>query len=163
MSKVLLLDTTKQPLDPVHPGRARLLLKAGKAAVYRRYPFTLILKRQVDSPTVSALRLKVDPGAKTTGLALVNDASGEVVWAEELCHRGASIKKRMDSRRGVRGKRRARKARYPQPRFRNPKRAKSKARPPPPLQPPVANGLTRAGRPRGLGPTRPRTLELCTS
>jgi hypothetical protein len=30
MSKVLLLDTTKQPLYPVHPGRARLLLKEGK-------------------------------------------------------------------------------------------------------------------------------------
>ncbi len=47
MSKVLLLDMTKEPLDPVHPGRARLLLKEGKAAVYRRYPFTLILKRQI--------------------------------------------------------------------------------------------------------------------
>jgi hypothetical protein len=36
MSKVFVLDTTGQPLDPVHPGRARLLLKAGKAAVESR-------------------------------------------------------------------------------------------------------------------------------
>ena len=105
MSKVLLLDTTKQPLHPVHPGRARLLLKQGKASVYRRYPFTLILKSRVDADAPSALRLKLDPGAKTTGLALVNDATGEVVWAAELCHRGASIKRRMDGRRGVRRKR----------------------------------------------------------
>ncbi len=160
MSKVLLLDTTKQPLDPVHPGRARLLLKAGKAAVYRRYPFTLILKRQVDSPTMSALRLKVDPGAKTTGLALVNDATGEVVWAAELSHRGASIKKRMDSRRGVRRKRRARKTRYRQPRFRNRKRARSKGRLPPSLESRVANVLTWVGRLRRLCPIGAISMEL---
>jgi len=41
MLQVFVLDTNKQPLDPVHPGRARLLLKQGQAAVYRRYPFTL--------------------------------------------------------------------------------------------------------------------------
>ena len=87
MSKVLLLDTTKQPLHPVHPGRARLLLKEGKAAVYRGYPFTLILKTQVDSPPVSALWLKLDPGAKTSGLALVHDASGEVGAAVRLLWR----------------------------------------------------------------------------
>ncbi len=160
MSKVLLLDTTKQPLDPVHPGRARLLLKAGKAAVYRRYPFTLILKRQVDAPTVSALRLKVDPGAKTTGLALVNDATGEVVWAAELSHRGASIKKRMDGRRDVRRKRRSRKTRYRQPRFRNRKRARSKGRLPPSLESRVANVLTWVERLRRLCPIGAISMEL---
>ena len=100
MSKVFVLDTTKRPLNPVHPGRARLLLKAGKAAIYRRYPFTILLKAARDAPTVHPLRLKIDPGAKTTGLALVNDATGEVVWAAELTHRGAKIKKRMEDRRG---------------------------------------------------------------
>ena len=33
MSKVFVLDALKQPLTAVHPGRARLLLTAGKAAV----------------------------------------------------------------------------------------------------------------------------------
>lgn len=142
MSKVLILDTTKQPLDPVHPGLARLLLKEGKAAVYRRYPFTLILKRQVDAPAPSALRLKLDPGAKTTGLALVHDASGEVVWAAELSHRGANIKKRLDGRRGVRRKRRSRFTRYRQPRFQNRKSSRRKGRLPPSLESRVANVLT---------------------
>ena len=41
MNGVFVLDTNKQPLNPVHPGRARLLLKAGKAAVLKHYPFTL--------------------------------------------------------------------------------------------------------------------------
>ena len=62
MSKVFVLDTNKQPLDPVHSGRARLLLKAGKAAVYRRFPFTLILKRAVAHPTLHPLRFKIDAG-----------------------------------------------------------------------------------------------------
>ena len=44
MSKVFVLDTQKRPLDPVHPGHARLLLKEGKAAIFRRYPFTIIRK-----------------------------------------------------------------------------------------------------------------------
>ena len=79
MSNVFVLDTNKQPLNPVHPGRARLLLKQGKAAVWRRYPFTIILKREVDHPPLDRLRLKLDPGSKTTGLALVNDATGQIV------------------------------------------------------------------------------------
>jgi len=158
MSKVLLLDTTKQPLDPVHPGRARLLLKEGKAAVYRRYPFTIILKTRVDSPAVSALRLKIDPGAKTTGLALVNDVSGEVVWAAELSHRGASIKKRLDGRRAVRRKRRSRFTRYRQPRFHN--RRKRKGRLPPSLESRVANVLTWVERLLCLCPIEAISMEL---
>lgn len=41
---VFVLDSNRKPLDPCHPARARKLLKAGKAAVFRRYPFTIILK-----------------------------------------------------------------------------------------------------------------------
>ena len=93
MNQVFVLDTTKQPLNPVHPGYARLLLKQGKAAVYRRYPFTIRLSRRVEQPILSPLRIKVDPGSKTSGLALVNDASGDVVWAAELTHRGEQIKR----------------------------------------------------------------------
>jgi RRXRR protein len=64
LSNVFVLDTKKQPLNPVHPGRARLLLSSGKAAVFKRYPFTIILKREVQSPMVEPLRLKIDPGSK---------------------------------------------------------------------------------------------------
>jgi len=160
MSKVLILDTTKQPLDPVHPGRARLLLKEGKAAVYRRYPFTLILKRQVDAAAPSALRLKLDPGAKTTGLALVDDATGEVVWAAELCHRGANIKQRLDSRRGVRRKRRNRFTRYRKPRFQNRASSRRKGRLPPSLESRVANVLTWVGRLMRLCPIEAISMEL---
>ena len=41
MSQVFVLDNDRHPLPPVHPGTARLWLKQGKAAVLRRYPFTI--------------------------------------------------------------------------------------------------------------------------
>jgi hypothetical protein len=126
VSKVFVLDTNKQPLNPVHPGRARMLLSLGKAAVFRRYPFTLILKKEVLTPTVEPLRIKIDPGAKTTGLALVNDNTGEVVWVAQLQHRGFQIREVLTSQRQLRRSRRNRKTRYRKPRFLNRTRAKLK-------------------------------------
>ncbi len=140
MSHVFVIDTDKQPLAPVHPGRARLLLKAGKAAVYRRNPFILILKRPVEQPGPAPLRLKIDPGAKTTGLALVNDATGHILWAAELTHRGEQIKKALDKRRGVRRGRRSRQTRYRPARFANRRRARGWL--PPSLLSRVENILT---------------------
>jgi 5-methylcytosine-specific restriction endonuclease McrA len=140
VSKVFVLDTNKQPLNPVHPGRARMLLSLGKAAVFRRYPFTLILKKEVLTPTVEPLRIKIDPGAKTTGLALVNDNTGEVVWVAQLQHRGFQIREVLTSRRQLRRSRRNRKTRYRKPRFLNRTRAKGWL--PPSLNSQVANIVT---------------------
>ncbi|NWH05584.1 RRXRR domain-containing protein [Desulfobacter latus] len=44
---VFVLDTNKKPQNPVHPAKARLLLTEGKAAVFRQFPFTIILKETV--------------------------------------------------------------------------------------------------------------------
>ena len=41
---VFVLDKNSQPLDPTHPAKARKLLKAGRAKVFRRYPFTIIMQ-----------------------------------------------------------------------------------------------------------------------
>ena len=95
MSNAFVLNTDKTPLNPVHPGRARLLLTQGKAAVFRHYPFTIIMKEEMQQPEIEPLRLKIDPGSKATGLAVVNDATGEVMWAAELAHRGQAIKARL--------------------------------------------------------------------
>ncbi|MEO6887508.1 MAG: RNA-guided endonuclease IscB [Ktedonobacteraceae bacterium] len=124
MSKVFVIDTKQQPLEPVHPGRARRLLAEGKAAVFRRYPFVIILKRQVETPAPAPVRLKIDPGARTTGLALVDDATGEVVWAAELSHRGSEVRAALETRRRVRRGRRHRRTRYRAPRFANRRRQK---------------------------------------
>ncbi len=84
MSYVFVLDTNKQPLNPVHPAWSRKLLSSGRAAVYKRYPFTIILKHAVPNAEVQPLRLKIDPGSKTTGIAIVNDNTGDVPFAAEL-------------------------------------------------------------------------------
>mgnify|MGYP001209479063 CR=1 FL=1 len=140
MSKVFVLATKKHPLNPVHPGYARLLLTQGKAAVFKRYPFTLILKEAIEQPDLHPLRIKLDPGSKTTGIAIVNDETGEVIFSAELTHRGQSIKKALDQRREVRRGRRQRKTRYRQPRFSN--RTRRKGWLVPSLESRVANVVT---------------------
>ncbi len=119
MSHVLVIDQNKHPLDPIHPGRARYLLTADHAAVYRRYPFTLIMKETQPEGTPHPLRVKIDPGSQTTGVALVNDATGEVVWAAELRHRGEQVRVNLADRHTSRRSRRRRHTRYRQPRFLN--------------------------------------------
>ena len=119
MSKIFVIDTDKRPLDPIHSAQARQFLKNKKAAIFRQFPFTIILKESRPDSPVSPLRLKLDPGAKTTGMALVNDSTGEVVFAAELKHRGFAIRDALTSRRQLRRSRRARKTRYRQPRFLN--------------------------------------------
>ena len=115
---VFILDANKQPLSPCHPSVARKLLQNGKAAVYRRFPFTLILKRAVElAEPVQPVTVKVDPGSKTTGIALVQ--SGKVIFAAELSHRGQAIKDALESRRAIRSGRRQRNTRYRKPRFLN--------------------------------------------
>jgi len=119
LSNVFVVDTNKQPLNTIHPGEARLLLNKGKAAVLKRCPFTVILKVAIDNPVVTELRIKIDSGSKTTGIAIMNDATGEVVFAAELTHRGQQIKSSLDDRRGVRRGRRARYTRYRKARWKN--------------------------------------------
>ena len=117
---VFIIDQNKQPLNPVPPARARELLAKGKAAVFRRYPFVIILKKAIDNPTIKPLTLKLDPGSIVTGIALLDKE--QVVWAAELEHRGQKIKNDLESRRQLRRSRRNRQTRYRQPRFLNRKR-----------------------------------------
>lgn len=160
MSKVFVLDTKKQPLNPVHPGRARFLLSAGKAAVFKRYPFTIILKGAIETPEGAPLRIKIDPGSKTTGLAIVNDERGEVVFAAELSHRGQAIKGKLDERRAVRRSRRQRKTRYRKARFLN--RRKREGWLPPSLESRIANVVTWVQRLKRLAPLTMVSQELVT-
>jgi len=115
-----MLDNAKQPLMPCHPARARELLKAGKAAVWRRFPFTIILKERQGGET-QPIQIKIDPGSKATGIALVGDfkRGKKVLWGAELTHRGLAIKLKLEARRAIRGSRRNRKLRYRPARFLN--------------------------------------------
>ena len=112
MSQVFVVDKERRPLAPCTPRRARLLLSECKASVLRRYPFTIILKESHATATPRPLRLKIYPASKTTGLAVINESTAEVVWAAELKHRSQLIKKALESRRSLRSGRRSRKTRY---------------------------------------------------
>ncbi|NEQ86417.1 MAG: HNH endonuclease [Moorea sp. SIO2I5] len=117
---VFVIDTNKQPLNPISPKKARRLLDKGKAAVFRMYPFTIILKTAINNPTISPCQIKIDPGSKVTGFALVQN--NQIVWGMELEHRGGLIKKKLESRKAVRRGRRNRNTRYRKPRFLNRRR-----------------------------------------
>ena len=113
---VFVLDTNRKPLTPCKPSVARKLLNASKAKVFRLYPFTIILKKEVlESP--EPLTLKIDPGSKRTGLALLEGSN--LLWVAQLAHRGQTIKAALESRRALRRGRRNRKTRYRKPRFLN--------------------------------------------
>ena len=158
MSFVFVVNQRRKPLDPVHPGRARFLLKSGYAAVLRRYPFTIIMKDEKQDIEPEPLRIKIDPGSKTTGLAVVNDATGQVVWAAELSHRGQRVKENLDKRRACRRSRRQRHTRYRKPRFLNRKRRKGWL--PPSLDSRIQNILTWVERIRKFCPIGALSQEL---
>ena len=105
---------------PCHPARARKLLRTRKAAVYRMQPFTIILLERAEGDT-QPIEVKVDPGSKTSGIALATDfpRGRTVIWAANLHHRGSAIRAALADRRAFRCGRRARKTRYRAPRFLN--------------------------------------------
>ena len=158
MSFVFVVDQQRKPLDPVPPGRARYLLTAGYAAVLRRYPFTLIMREAKPDANPQPLRLKIDPGSKTTGVALLNEATGQVVWAAELTHRGQQVKEHLDQRRSCRRSRRQRHTRYRAPRFDN--RTRKQGWLPPSLVSRLDNILTWVARLQQYTPVTAISQEL---
>ncbi|GAW94357.1 hypothetical protein KKC1_34630, partial [Calderihabitans maritimus] len=122
---VFVLDKHKKPLMPCTEKRARLLLQRGRAVVYKLQPFTIRLKdRTAEQSQLQPLRLKLDPGAKVTGVAVLredNKDEAETVLLAEIHHK-TDVKAKLDARRAVRRKRRNRKTRYRKPRFLNRKR-----------------------------------------
>ena len=116
---VFVLDANKQPLDMCHPAKARKLLKNGKAAVFRKAPFTIILKKEAERSPEKSYRVKIDYGSRHTGLAILK--GNEVYWLGQMEHR-TNIKGNLDVRRGYRRRRRSANLRYRKPRFLNRKR-----------------------------------------
>lgn len=158
-NRVLVLDKNRQPLMPCHPARARQLLRKGKAAAFRRFPFTIILKDREGGST-QATALKLDPGSQITGLALVVDFARRgksLAWAAELQHRGASIRKALEDRRAHRRFRRY-KLRHRAPRFDNRRRPEGWLAPS--LQHRVETTLTWVRRLCRLAPVRTLGQEL---
>jgi len=123
--RVFVLDRQKRPLMPCTQDRAQELLRKKKAAVFRKYPLTIILKERGHGD-LQKTELKFDPGSKITGVALViHGKNGKrCIWGMEIKHRGQQIVKKLEKRRNLRRSRRNRHTRYRKCRFKNRTRPK---------------------------------------
>ncbi|MGB1288752.1 MAG: RNA-guided endonuclease IscB [Aggregatilineales bacterium] len=159
MQKVFVVDKNQESLMPCHPARARELLRKGRARVLRRYPFTIILLDR-EGGEIQDIQFKVDPGSKTSGIALIGDFKRGLrcIWAAELTHRGQQIRDKLLSRRQQRRGRRHRKTRYRQPRFLN--RRKDKGWLPPSLLSRINNIWTWLVRLSRFSPITHLAMEL---
>ena len=128
---VFVLDRYQKPLMPCTQKRARKLLGCGRARVHRLFPFAIrLIDRAVGQSILQAIALKIDPGSKITGIAVVRQSettdtdTGEVrrnahvLCLFDLIHRGGLIIKALTARRNMRCRRRGN-LRYRAPRFLN--------------------------------------------
>jgi 5-methylcytosine-specific restriction endonuclease McrA len=148
---VFVLDQRKRPLMPCSERRARLLLSRKRAVVHRVWPFTIRLKdRSREASQVQPVALKLDPGSKTTGMALVRieqTQDGEMHHAlhlAELTHRGQVVHRALQRRAGYRRRRRSANLRHRPPRFAN--RGRESGWMPPSVRSRIGNVLTWACR-----------------
>ncbi|ADL12612.1 RNA-guided endonuclease IscB [Acetohalobium arabaticum] len=116
---VFVLNKDKTPLNPCHNGKAKWLLDNNYAVVHKIQPFTIRLKKKVTNPNLKDYTLKIDPGSKTTGLAINNGS--QVAFLANLHHRADTIKQNLQTRREHRRFRRSQ-LKYREKRFDNRKR-----------------------------------------
>ena len=116
--KVFVQSHTGKPLMPTTPRRARLWLKAKRAWVVRREPFTIQLCFETSANT-QPVTIGVDTGSQTVGLAAT--ANREVVFQAEI-HLRTDISWKLIQRRQYRRTRRSRKTRYRAARWSNRRR-----------------------------------------
>lgn len=123
--RVFVLDKRGNPLMPTSSARARQLLRGGRAVVHRHTPFVIRLRDRVGG-AVQPVRLGIDPGSKTTGMAVYEQTGGhrQILFLMELSHRSDAIRLKMEKRAAYRRRRRSANLRYRQPRFNNRTRPK---------------------------------------
>ena len=120
MQRVFVLDKNKKPLMPCTSARARFLLSKKEAAIFKHYPFTIILKKKTNNIKQN-IAYKADQGSKITGIALVAEfkKSKTVIFAANLEHKGYQVSEKLESRAASRRSRRSRKTRYRKPKWTN--------------------------------------------
>jgi hypothetical protein len=120
--KVFVLSMRGKPLMPTSPPRARKLLKAGKARVARREPFTIRMMVPTGE-TLQSVTLGMDCGYRHVGLSATTQK--EELLASEVELRD-DVSKLLSDRLELRRSRRNRKTRYRAPRFDNRVHSKNK-------------------------------------
>ena len=115
---VLVIDKRKRPCNTISAAYARILLFNKQAVIHKRFPFTIRLRNDNAVLKDKNYTIKLDPGSRTTGVA-ITDNNNSVVMLAEIEHRGRIIKRNLDKRRAARRSRRQRKTRYRPARFLN--------------------------------------------
>jgi 5-methylcytosine-specific restriction endonuclease McrA len=158
VSRVFVLDAKGNPLMPCHPARARRFLKSKRARVHKMFPFTIRLVDRTRGDT-QPCRLKFDPGAKVTGIAIVRESGDaqHVLHLAEVEHRGNQIHRQIQQRSNYRRRRRSTNLRYRKPRFNN--RTRPKGWLPPSLKSRVDNCLSWTSRYLSICPASALSLE----
>ena len=113
---VYVIAKDNSPLMPTeNHAKVRVLLKAGRAKVLRRAPFTIKLLYETEHVVQECVH-GVDTGSTHVGSSVC--ANGKIVYTAHVEIRN-DIKDTMDARRRYRRLRRSRKTRYRKPRFLN--------------------------------------------
>lgn len=107
------------PLIPCTQKKARILLKEGKAVIYKYDPFTIQLT-YATGETKQDCHIGIDTGSKHIGMAITSE--NKVLFKGEIELR-QDVKSNIDTKHIYRRSRRNRKTRYRQPRFLNRKRS----------------------------------------
>ena len=145
--RCLVVGSDGIPLMPCTVQRAAKLRRDGRASFHAPEPYCIrMLDRKADDPNVGTLEteVRVDPGARHTGIAVVMKLEDEhrVVYQEEIQHR-SDVSQRLLERKSHRRRRRGAKW-FRKPRFDN--RTRKADQRPPSLDSIVSNQLHRAGR-----------------
>lgn len=112
---IYVLNKYDKPLMPCSRRKARLLLKQGKAVVYRRDVFTIKLING-SYGYKQHITLGIDCGSKHVGISATTERKELFSGTAELRN---DITKLLSDRRMLRRNRRYRKTRYRKPRFNN--------------------------------------------
>ena len=120
---VCVLGRQGSRLMPCKTRRARELLASGRAVVVSCIPFVIRLKDRNEGAT-QPIQLKIDPGSKVTGMALVRESQNNpqdqtVIYLAEVSHRSETVHKNLVRRSQLRRRRRGANTQYRPKRFHN--------------------------------------------
>lgn len=117
--RIFVMNMRGDPLMPCTQKKARILLKKGKAVIYKYDPFTIQLT-YATGETKQDCHIGIDTGSKHIGMAITSE--NKVLFKGEIELR-QDVKSNIDTKHIYRRSRRNRKTRYRQPRFLNRKRS----------------------------------------
>ena len=116
--RIFVMNMRGDPLMPCTQKKARILLKEGKAVIYKYDPFTIQLT-YATGETKQDCHIGIDTGSKHIGMAITSE--NKVLFKGEIELR-QDVKSNIDTKHIYRRSRRNRKTRYRKPRFLNRKR-----------------------------------------